>query len=197
MAMHARTWKLRHARTDELTRLVAIDDDACSLYVEAGRDVELAEEHAHFEEAEQARWRESLERGRVIVAVTSADEPIGFASLGFIDGEAYLQQVSVRRAWMGRGVGRALVDWAMAWNGGRLWLTTYSDIPWNRPFYERLGFACVDEASCGPEMRRILDDERRALPAPEQRVVMARESAATALDSSIASPLARSSRSPE
>jgi hypothetical protein len=73
---------------------------------------------------------------------------------------------------MRRGVGRALVEHAIAWGRGLLWLTTYADIAWNRLIYERLGFSCVEESSCGPEMRRILDEEKRALPAPEQRVAM-------------------------
>ncbi|MFO0749610.1 MAG: GNAT family N-acetyltransferase [Myxococcota bacterium] len=164
-------WRLRTGRSDELARLVAIDDDACSLFVEAGRDGELP---AAFTADEQARWQASLDAGRVVVAVTADDEPIGFAALGFVDGEAHLQQLSVRRAWMKLGLGRALVEHALGSRGDALWLTTYADIPWNRPLYERWGFSLVDEASCGPELRAILDAERRALPAPGQRVAMVR-----------------------
>lgn len=170
--MSSPSWILRAARADEFARVVAVDDDACSLYVEAGRSVELPPQHP-FVVAEQARWRESLAAGRV-VAATFEDEPIGFASLGFVDSEAFLQQVSVRRAWMRRGVGRALVEYAIRWGRDALWLTTYADLPFNRAFYERLGFRCVDDASFGPEMRRIIDEEKAALPAPDQRVVMVR-----------------------
>ena len=157
-------------------RVIEIDDDACSLYAEAGRHVELPPHHA-FVVAEQARWRAALDAGRIVVAVTSVDQPIGFASLGYVDSEAHLQQASVRRAWMRRGVGRALVECAIAWGHGALWLTTYADLAWNRRFYERLGFSCIDEVSCGPEMCSILDAERRALPAPDQRIVMVRRAA--------------------
>lgn len=121
-------WKLRAARMGELELVVAIDDDACSLYVEAGRDIELPQQHASFVVAERARWGESIQAGRVVVAVTAEGEPIGFASLGFVDAEAHLQQVSVRRAWMRRGVGRALTEHAIAWGQEALWLTTYADM---------------------------------------------------------------------
>jgi len=167
---------MRPARPDEITVLVAIDDDACTLFDEVGRDVNLPPEHASFMLAEHARWRETLEAGRIVMAVNANDEPVGFAALSFVDGQPYLQQVSVRRSWMRRGLGRALVDDAIRRAPGALWLTTYADIVWNQPLYERLGFSRVDEASCGPEMRRLLDEERRALPCPEQRVVMVRQS---------------------
>ncbi len=165
---------LRAARADELDRLISIDEDACTLFVEVGRDVEPSLLNP-FVVAEHARWRESLVYGRVVVAVTREDEPIAFASLGVVDGEPLLQQLSVRRAWMRRGIGRALVGHAVhSIAGAPLWLTTYADLPWNRPAYERMGFSCVDDARCGDEMRRILEEERRVLPAPEQRVAMVR-----------------------
>lgn len=164
-------WTLRVARIDEMARIVAIDDDASALFAEAGRSIEMP---FAFVLAEQTRWREACERGELVVAVTPDDEAIGFASFGLVDAAPFLEQLSVRRAWMKRGVGRALLSHAIAWGRGALWLTTYADLAWNRPFYERMGFACVDESRCGPELRRIVDEERRALPSPEQRVVMAR-----------------------
>ncbi|HEX7663387.1 MAG TPA: GNAT family N-acetyltransferase [Polyangiaceae bacterium] len=169
-------WTFRLARADELATLVAIDDDACTLYVEAGRDVDLPPEIDPFVIAEHARWRESIEHGRVTMAVDADGAPIGFAALGLVDGEPHLQQVSVRRRAMNRGIGRALVEHAIRWGRGTLWLTTYSDLAWNRPLYEKMGFVCVDEADCGPELRRILVEERGALPVPEARVAMVRRS---------------------
>ena len=166
-------WTLRVAHADEMAQLVAIDDEACSLYADAGRPIVLSP-HDPFVVAEYRRWRDALLQARVVVAATPDDAPVGFAALGWVDTEPFLQQVSVRRAWMRRGLGRALVEHAIRWGRGVLWLTTYADLPWNRPFYERLGFVRVDEGSCGPEMRRIFDEERRALPAPDQRVAMVR-----------------------
>ena len=166
---------LRIARRNELDCLIAIDDDACTLYDDVGRGVNLPPRHAAWAAAEQAQWREAIAAARVVVAVTEQDEPIAFASSGFVDGDLHLQQLSVRRAWMRRGIGRALVEHAFHAAAGRaMWLTTYADIAWNRPLYERLGFACVSEADCGDEMRRILSAERKNLPAPEKRVAMVR-----------------------
>jgi hypothetical protein len=53
-----------------------------------------------------------------------------------------------------------------------LWLTTYSHVPWNRPFYERIGFELAAAQQCGPELCETLQEQRRHLPEPEQRIAM-------------------------
>lgn len=40
-----------------------------------------------------------------------------------------------------------------------LTLTTFSDVPWNRPYYERLGFRVLDEVELSPGLRRIRREE--------------------------------------
>lgn len=67
-----------------------------------------------------------------------------------------------------------LVEWAIRWSArdGELWLTTYDRVPWNRPWYERLGFTAVSDESAGPDLREILRAERAALPAVHARVAM-------------------------
>jgi GNAT superfamily N-acetyltransferase len=162
----------RLARSGELQELVAIDDAASALYSEAGLGVLLEPDHP-FVLAETSRWARAIAAGLAHVAVDPEDSPIGFMTLGFVDGAPYLDQLSVRPQAMRRGVGRALVAQALSWSAPRpLWLTTYSHLAWNRPFYERCGFVVVPEHECGPELRSILKDQRAALPAPEQRIAM-------------------------
>ena len=76
--------------------------------------------------------------------------PVGFARIELVDGSAHLEQLSVDPSFGRRGVGTALVragcDWA-ARNGHRqLTLTTFAAVPFNAPFYARLGFAVIDDA---------------------------------------------------
>lgn len=166
--------QMRLARPAELDRLVAIDDDASTLFASAGLDMQGLHAAHPFVVREHARWVAALAEERLFVACDDDDEPIGFASLGTVAGEAHLGQLSVMRAWMRRGVGGALVAHARAWSRGRgaLWLTTYAHVPWNRPYYERRGFVTVPVDDCPDEIREILAEERHALPAPEQRVAM-------------------------
>lgn len=167
-------FSLRQARPTELPKLVEIDDEASELYVEAGIRFELAKDHP-FVVAESMRWAAAIGRGLAHVAVDTRDEPLGFATLGFVDGEPYLDQIAVRPRAMRRGIGTTLLRHAVGWSGDRpLWLTTYSHLPWNRPYYERDGFVAVAETLCGPELRAILDQQRQVLPAPDERVAMVR-----------------------
>jgi GNAT superfamily N-acetyltransferase len=166
-------FSIRPARAGELDLARAIDEDACTLYEEAGLTIDVTSDPVFFGR-EIREWTEAIEAGRLLFACAPGGEPVGFASLGFVDGAPHLEQLSVRRAWMQRGLGRALVERAKRWSvrAGELWLSTYGHLPWNRPFYERAGFEVVDEAACGPRMRAILADERRVIPAPEHRVAM-------------------------
>lgn len=152
-----------------------IDRDACTAFVELdpGFDLELPAEHP-FCKAEVARWAASARAGRLQFFCSPAGEPVGFAAMGFIDGLPILEQVSVRRAWMRRGVGRALLAQAKRWSAphGELWLTTYVHVPWNQPWYEREGFTPVAAAAQPPGIASLLAEERQALPQGSRRVVM-------------------------
>jgi predicted N-acetyltransferase YhbS len=92
-----------------------------------------------------------------------------------VDGAPCLEQLSVRVSAQQQGLGRRLLTHAIEWAAGEdLWLTTYAHLPWNRPFYERHGFAVVPESQCSQDMIAILGDQRRWLPDPEQRIAMRR-----------------------
>lgn len=169
------SFSIRASHPHELPILISIDDEAGELYQRAGLAISLDRSHP-FVAGESARWTRAIALGLALTAVDSNDHPIGFATFGLVDGEPYLDQVSVRPGMMRRGVGTALLNRVVAWSSSRpLWLTTYSHLPWNRPWYERHGFAVVPETSGGPEMQRILQEQRTALPYPDMRVVMVRQ----------------------
>ena len=164
---------IRPARELELATAIQIDEDACTLYAEIGLPIQFDDDHP-FARKERARWSEALRKGRLLMACSNDGLPIGFVAFDIVDGRPFLEQVSVRRAWMHRGVGRALVERAIRWSvrPGELWLTTYDNVPWNKPWYERLGFVVANDNECGPELTAILAAERAALPAGEPRVAM-------------------------
>jgi GNAT superfamily N-acetyltransferase len=170
-----RKFTLRVGTREDLETLAAIDRDACELFARAGLDVELADQH-EFALAERARWLRSLVSGDTLLALDSSGEPVGFAAAASRDGKPYLDQLSVRQAAMGFGIGSTLLDAtehnARASGERSLWLTTYRHLSWNRPFYERRGFVVVPETQCGPEMLAELEFERRWLPVPGERVAM-------------------------
>ena len=113
-----------------------------------------------------ALLEEGREKGRLWVALTAEEIPVGYALLRILDRIALLAQIDVLPAHGRRGIGRELV--AQAALAARkegfssLWLTTFTHVPWNAPFYARIGFAAEPEDSLPPVIRRILQTERAA-----------------------------------
>lgn len=172
---------VRTAEPGEIDLLVALDDSASSLYTEAGFELDLPPTHPLCV-AERERWLLATEEDRALVAFDASepDQLLGFATMGLVDGAHYLDQLSVGRGHMRRGIGTLLLEHCLNWARARpfgpspllVLLTTYSHLSFNRPFYERFGFTPLPETERGPELRAILDEQRRFLPAPEQRIAM-------------------------
>lgn len=112
--------------------------------------------------------------------LVAGDPPIGFAHVVEIEGIAHLEQLAVRPAEQRRGVGAALVRAAQREAAGRgydvLSLCTYAEVPWNAPYYRRLGFEELDELV--PVQRRMVEHEQAiGLDRHGPRVVMAASTA--------------------
>ena len=55
-----------------------------------------------------------------------------------------------------------------------LTLTTFRDVPWNAPYYRRLGFAVLASADQGPQLRALVAREAATIPGGAPRVAMRR-----------------------
>jgi GNAT superfamily N-acetyltransferase len=165
--------KLRPARPTELDTLRAIDDESGPMYAAAGVDLSCFDFSHPFVQDEQTRWIRALADGRAHVA-TLAGEVVGFSVLDTLDGAPYLDQLSVRTAFMRRGIGTSLLSHALRVSeaAGALWLTTYAHLAWNAPYYERAGFRLVADEACGADIREVLQKQRAVMPAPELRIAM-------------------------
>ena len=114
--------------------------------------------------------------GRSWVACDDGDAPVGYVLAAEVDGSAHVAQVTVRAEWQGHGVGRALIERVVSWahehGFGAVTLTTFSDVSWNRPLYEHLGFRVLHDEEIGPELREIRHEETRKGYDPQARVAM-------------------------
>ena len=81
--------------------------------------------------------------------LVSGSPPVGYAHVLDLDGHLHLEQLDVMEGHRRHGVGAALVREVCrvaASRGAReVTLTTFADVPWNAPFYARLGFTPVPE----------------------------------------------------
>jgi GNAT superfamily N-acetyltransferase len=120
--------------------------------------------------------------GRAWVLVPEDDPsgaPVAYTVLEEFDGAAHVEQLSVDPAFARRGLGRQLLDHVAfeARVAGRtaVTLTTFRDVPWNAPYYERCGFRTLAEPELGPELRAKRDAETAHGLDPALRVCMRRD----------------------
>jgi len=159
--------QIRHATRSDLEHLAGIEAAADTLYAE------------RFGETGWGRPRPGLERsaapGFVLVAADREGAPYGFVHVLDLDGRAHLEQLSVVPERQRRGIGSALVSSAAVEAATRghheLTLLTYLDVPWNAPFYARLGFtAVVPRTQLERELVRI--EQRLGLDRHGERTLM-------------------------
>ncbi|MGP4047571.1 GNAT family N-acetyltransferase [Streptomyces sp. 2A115] len=98
--------------------------------------------------------------GHAWVTETEADGRVVAYLIGEpVDGAFHVEQVSVHPDAAHRGVGRTLIAYAAerARDQGLtgLTLTTFTEVPWNAPYYERIGFRVLGEAELTPGLRKI------------------------------------------
>lgn len=130
------TLQIRPANTADFERIEAIENTADQLFIEAFQP-------EHWPAADPAAER-AAQAGFLFVGEQQDKEVIGFVHTLEIDGHAHLEQLSVLPEHGRHGYGRALVEAALAEAKHRgyreMTLRTYADLPWNGPFYARLGF---------------------------------------------------------
>ncbi len=112
---------------------------------------------------------EDLAEHEVWVAVGADDVPVAFIAVGDVDDATHIHQVSVHPAHARQGIGAALIEHVTR-TGRAVTLTTFRNVPWNAPYYERLGFLAVTEMS--PGLAEIMREEASRGLDPATRVAM-------------------------
>lgn len=169
----ARLVEIRAARVDDLEVIRAIEVRAGALFHDVGMsDIAL---HPVPPAAVLARF---VHGGRSWVVVDDAGVPVAFVLVELIDGLAHIEQVSVDPAYGRRGLGRALIEYVGRWAAARglaaLTLTTFRGVPWNGPYYARLGFVELADGERGPELARLMALEAQHGLDPVERIAMRR-----------------------
>jgi ribosomal protein S18 acetylase RimI-like enzyme len=151
---------IRPATVADVGRLVDVEIEAGQLFHGVGMP-EVAEDVP-----DRGELRAAIEAGRVWVTHVGA-EVVGYISAEVLDGNAHVAQVSVVPEHGGRRIGAAMVGFVEAWGRAArrpaTTLTTFSDVPWNGPYYRRLGYHVLASSDIGPELARTIAREA-ALP---------------------------------
>jgi len=162
---------------DELPALRAIERAAGEPFRELGMAAIADDEPPPLE-----LLTEFQRAGRALAAYEKAGPggglsgPVGYLLWAPVDGRTHIEQVSVHPDQAHRGIGRALINRAEQ-DGGRaaLTLTTFTEVPWNAPYYARIGFRTLSEAELTPGLRAVRAHEATLGLDRWPRVAMRRE----------------------
>jgi GNAT superfamily N-acetyltransferase len=150
---------IRAARPHDLALLVEIERAAGETFRSVGMDLVADDDPGLVEELTPY-----AAAGRAFVSVDADDRPTGYVLVDVVDAAAHVEQVSVHPDHARRGIGRALLDraseWARAQGLDAVTLTTYVEVAWNGPYYERLGFRYLAPEEETPGLRALRRHER-------------------------------------
>lgn len=127
---------------------------------------------ADDEPTDTAILEDRLNANNLWVAILG-DTPVAFVMFREVEACAYVEQIDVLPSHAGRRLGALLLDRVAEIARDRglagLTLSTFKDVPFNAPYYRRLGFVDLPDASLSPGLREIrrehlargLDESRR------------------------------------
>lgn len=165
------SWSLRLARTDDAEAFHAVEIDAAGLLLDhpslAGIDLPPP--------GQPDSYRTMIRHGHCLT-VTSAGRIVGFAATRPYRRELHLHELSVAREFQRLRIGSTLLEALKidAKNTGlrAITLETFRDIAWNAPFYERHGFAMIDDLASHPRLAGNLERAVAAGLPRERRCAM-------------------------
>ncbi|MFZ0267655.1 GNAT family N-acetyltransferase [Caulobacter sp.] len=160
----------RPARPQEIETIRALER------VSAQRFIGLMDALAGDEPSSASVLAIRIADGGLIVAVEGG-AVVGFVMFRRVEARAYVEQLDVLPAFAGRAIGAALLDEvaerARAAGLDGLSLSTFREVPWNAPYYRRLGF--VEVADLTPGMLAIREEHLARGLDEDARVFMVRD----------------------
>lgn len=170
-------YTIRLAKHEELSLLPNIERRAASLYAPHAAALGLSLDDVSVN-TPSTLGRANLD-GRLWVAADAAGAPVAFALVMELGLFAHLDELDVLPEHGRKGIGGALLEtvceWALTRGFSAVTLSTFRDVPWNAPFYERHGFVTVEPSEQPPELANIVELERRKGFRTHLRVIMQRE----------------------
>ncbi|HDR8981214.1 TPA: GNAT family N-acetyltransferase [Burkholderia vietnamiensis] len=161
--------RIRRATREDAATMAAVEVAAARRFHRIGMpDV------AEGEPTDAGAVRERIDAGHAYVATDETGACVGFAFYRLLDARRlYLEELDVAPSHAGQRIGARLIERIMmraARDGfAEVVLSTFRDVPWNAPYYARVGFRVIDDAALDAALRAIrahhvergLDETRR------------------------------------
>lgn len=151
--------KLRLAQPQDIPQLVAVERSAAQLFRQqpelqfiAEGEVMSPQQHVDFI-AQQREW----------VMASPTEQIAGFIAVQPFAHSRHIAELSVAADWQRQGVGKRLIEeiagLALRQGIQRLTLTTFVQVAWNAPYYQRLGFRTIPVARLDAYLQHLLAQE--------------------------------------
>ncbi len=169
--MNAHT--IKPARLSDLKAIKEIELAAASRFKGHGLVDHLMDHHF-----DQTLLKTLIKDEQVWVSFADQEQgkATGFAIATILGPIAYLEELDVLPAFGQQGLGKALVltvaQWAREKRFAHLTLSTFTHIPWNAPFYEKLGFVALPKKNWESQLHEIYMLEQKIGLPVEKRVFM-------------------------
>lgn len=151
-------YTIQHAKRSDIPQLYSIQAAAGTIFPPGS-----IPENVLAERVPHDIFMDAIAQGRLLAAKNSNEAPVGFAFWQEVDGSSLLALIEVDPQHGQKGLGTALVSVIIEQveKAGYqyLYLTTFVNIPWNAPFYQRLGFAPLSEMDHPGFIKGILHEE--------------------------------------
>lgn len=171
-------YRIRVAIIDDVMVLPQIEREAAKLF--AGFGVELGDAMVGPAVVNTIdTFSEAVRSGHLWVATDRNNRPVGFALMAIFDGNAHLEELGVLPEHGRKGIGSELVE-AVCLSAAEMdfrcvTLSTFRDVPWNKAFYEKLGFIVLRSDEYTQGLRELVEVENEKGLNTSVRVLMQRE----------------------
>jgi len=145
---------IRSARLDDIGALQEIERRAGKAFSTVDMDAIANDDPPSIEDL-----TEYISGGRAWVATNADDQPTAYVLVDLIENNAHIEQVTVDPDSARQGLGAQLIEhvdaWARAEKLDGLTLTTFTSVPWNAPYYARLGFEALAPEELSEGLRKV------------------------------------------
>ena len=157
---------------EDAAKLPSIERSSNALFRQWPGLEEIADDDPHSAD-------EHLERialGNSLVAEDAKHGIVGFLIFENFPDALHIWEIAVEQSRQRQGIGKQLIEAAVEIaernRAAAITLTTFREVPWNAPLYEKLGFQLLGEAELTPRLLQTLKKEKQAGLPIEQRCAM-------------------------
>ncbi len=163
-------YSIRLANKHDLLKLAQIEKEAGKRFSGMG-----LVDHLLGQTLPPAKLIELIEKKQVLIACVK-NVPVGFAAVSVIGKNAYLEEIDVLPEHGRQGHGARLIqliiEWATLNELNALILSTFLDVQWNAPYYQKFGFRVLDVHESNDDLKQKRREEKEHGMPIDKRVFM-------------------------